>query len=41
MRAQRSSNSACKLRANGAVMKTMMKFVARRPCDFKKIIKAA
>jgi hypothetical protein len=38
MRAQRSSNSACKLRAKGAVKKTMMKFVARRLGEFKKII---
>jgi hypothetical protein len=35
MRAQRSSNSACKLRAKGAVTRSMINFLARPLPKFK------
>jgi hypothetical protein len=36
--AQRSSNSACKLRAMGVEYEIMMKFVAWRAANFKEIL---
>jgi hypothetical protein len=36
--AQRSSNSACKLRAIGVEYESMMKFVARGEGNFKEIL---